>query len=92
MLQHHKIVIDCKVYIFPVAHRISQKERIKAVITATEDHFNYLASMESKEAQNDSVTSQLIRTNELSQAQLEVVASFIAGGEVLTLKVCYLTS
>merc|ERR1712002_988773 len=47
--------------------------------------------MESKEAQNDSVTSQLNRTNELSQAQLEVVASFIAGGEVLSLKGHFLT-
>jgi len=72
-------------------HRISHKERIKAVIAATEDHFNYLASVEAQQAENSTLTSQLSKDSALSKAQLEVVASFIAGGEVLSLKGHFLT-
>ena len=75
---------------FSAVHRISHKERIKAVIAATEDHFNYLASVEAQQAENSTLTSQLSKDSALSKAQLEVVASFIAGGEVLSLKVFFM--
>lgn len=76
-----------KIIIFSDVHRISHEERIKAVIAATKDHFNYLDSLKPKQAE----TPELSKDSAPSKAQLEVVACFIADGKVLSLKVFYVT-